>query len=401
VIETATPADAGALTLGTAASGPPYERPQRVLFLVTEGRYFASHRLELARWLVARGHSVTVATNAGTFADELRAAGCAVVDIRELGRGARAVDQLRLIPRLLRLMRETRPDVVHLVALKPAVLGGLAAAFVPGPRVVHAIAGLGYAFSGDDWRRRSLRAGLEVGMRAAFLRRDTRIIVQNPDDRQLLLDRRLARADQITMIRGVGVDVDQYAVRPLPEGTPIVMLAARMLRDKGVGEFVEAARRLRARGAVARFVLVGGLDPHNRAAVPEADLRAWQAEGVVEWWDHATDMPGTLGQATIVALPSYREGLPKVLIEAAACGRPLVATDVPGCREVVRDGDNGLLVPARDAEALANAIGALLASPERRARMGARSRERAEHEFALHHVNAATFEVYGRRSADR
>ncbi|WP_333843179.1 glycosyltransferase family 4 protein, partial [Pelomicrobium sp.] len=216
------------------------------------------------------------------------------------------------------------------------------------------------------------------------------VIVQNPDDAAAV--RRLGvTPERIRLISGAGVDGELFSPRPEPDGAPVVMLASRLLWDKGVGEFVEAARRLAGRG---RFVLVGAPDPDNPASVSEADLRGWVSEGVVEWWGAREDMPAVLNQAHIVCLPSYREGLPKVLLEAMACGRPVIATDAPGCRDCVRDGDNGLLVPIRDAGALAGAIARLLDDPALRRRMGERGRERAVEEFSQERVIAATLAVY-------
>jgi glycosyltransferase involved in cell wall biosynthesis len=224
--------------------------------------------------------------------------------------------------------------------------------------------------------RRSLKQGL--------------VIVQNPDDAEALARMGVDRA-RIRLIPGAGVDTERFSPRPEPEGVPVVMLASRLLWDKGVGEFVEAARRLKGRG---RFVLVGAPDPHNPASVTEADLRAWREEGVIEWWGAQEDMPATLNAAHIICLPSYREGMPKVLLEAMACGRPVVTTDAPGCRDCVADGDNGLLVPVRDAQALAVAIERLLDDAALRRRMGQRGRERAVAEFSQERVIAETLAVY-------
>jgi glycosyltransferase involved in cell wall biosynthesis len=282
---------------------------------------------------------------------------------------------------------------VHQVTVKPVLYGSLAARAMGVPAVVNAISGLGYVFTGDE-RGRGLRRVVH-GVYAAALRNPrSRTIFQNPDDRRLFVSNRLVRGEQTVLIRGSGVDCSLFAPTPEPAGTPVVMLPARMLWDKGVGPFVEAARILRTRGARARFVLVGASDAGNPTAVPEAQLRAWAAEGVVEWWGPRDAMHHTLAEASIAVLPSRREGLPKVLLESAACARPMVATDVPGCREVVRPGENGLLVPVDDGPALAEAIGALLDSPELRARYGAAARAMAVAEFAEEVVVGRTMELY-------
>jgi glycosyltransferase involved in cell wall biosynthesis len=225
---------------------------------------------------------------------------------------------------------------------------------------------------------------------------NARVIFQNPDDLGLFLERRLVDPETVVMIRGCGVDMDLFRPRPagVPENEVRVMFPARILGDKGVNEFVAAARMLKAEGTRGRFILVGRRDPLNPTDVPEATIRGWEAEGLVEWWGFRTDMPTVLPQAHVICMPSYREGLPRGLIEAAACGLPIVTADVPGCREVVRHEDNGLLVPARDGRATAAALRRLIDDAGLRARMGARSRARAVAEFSVEQFVADTLAAY-------
>lgn len=358
----------------------------RLVYLVTEDWYFASHRLPLAVAAEQAGFEVTVITRCEAKCKAIRAAGIEVVPFAMARRGVNPFGLLREVVTLARLYRRLRPDLVHHVALRPVVAGGLAARLARVPGVVSAIAGMGYAFTAGrgGWLAFVLRALLRAALRRGP------VIVQNPDDAQAV--RALGVApERIRLIPGAGVDVHAFSPRPEPDGAPVVMLASRLLWDKGVGEFVETARRLAGR---ARFVLVGSPDPGNPASVPEDVLRQWTAEGVVEWWGAREDMPKTLAQAAVVCLPSYREGLPKVLLEAMACGRPVVTTDAPGCRDCVRDGDNGLLVPVKDAGALAAAVSRLLEDPELRRRMGGRGRQRAVEEFRQERVIEATLAVY-------
>jgi len=219
-------------------------------------------------------------------------------------------------------------------------------------------------------------------------------IVQNPED-LVLLERSGVAASRLRLIRGAGVDLQVFRPVAPPPGPPCVVLVARMLRDKGVGEFVEAARRLTAAGLSARFVLVGDPDPANPASVSEHTLREWSGKHGIEWWGRRDDMPAVLRAAHIACLPSYREGLPKTLLEAAACGLPIVTTDAPGCREMVEDGVNGLLVPVRDVAGLEAALRRLILDPDLRRRMGEQSRARAEAEFGLERVIEQTLAVYG------
>jgi glycosyltransferase involved in cell wall biosynthesis len=266
---------------------------------------------------------------------------------------------------------------------------------VGGIAVVNAVSGLGYLFLGS-MRARLLRPLVMRLYRLALRYRRSRTIFQNPDDRDLFVGAGLLRAEQAVLIRGSGVNCATFVPQAEPDGVPIVMLPARILWDKGVGEFVDAARRIRQHDARVRFVLVGDPDPGNPAAVPSAMLDAWMREGVIESWGHRRDMPGVLSSATVVVLPSYREGLPKALLEAAACGKPVVTTDVPGCREIVQHNVNGLLVPVRDAPALADAIRLLLQSPSLRQRFGRAGRLIVEREFAEHLVIEQTLGVYRR-----
>jgi glycosyltransferase involved in cell wall biosynthesis len=220
-------------------------------------------------------------------------------------------------------------------------------------------------------------------------------LVQNPDDAALVAQLG-APTSRIRRIAGSGVDLEQFRPTPSPEGRTgiVVVLPARLLWDKGVGEFVAAARILVRRGVTARFLLAGEPDPLNPASIPDDQILQWTREGVVESLGWIADMPALLAACDIVCLPSYREGLPKSLIEAAAAGKPIVTTDVPGCREIVHDGDNGLLAPPRNANALADALGRLIGDPALRERMGARSRARAEQEFGLELVIRQTLALY-------
>lgn len=365
---------------------------KKLVFLVTEDWYFISHRLALARAAQEAGFGVTVITRCNAECAAIEAAGLRVVPFEMVRRGLNPLGLLREVLGVARLYRKLKPDIVHHVALRPVVVGGLAARLAGVRSVVSAIAGLGFVFTGGrgGWLRQGMRALLRLALARGV------VIVQNPDDAATVQGLGIA-PERIRLIPGAGVDTERFAPRPEPEGVPVVMLASRLLWDKGVGEFVEAARRLKGR---ARFVLVGAPDPGNPASVAEGDLRAWVQDGIVEWWGRRDDMAEVLSAAHIVCLPSYREGLPKVLLEAMACGRACITTDAPGCRDCVRDGDNGLLVPVKDAAALTAAIARLLLDPDLRRRMGARGRQRAVEAFSQEKVIEATLEVYRQLRAD-
>jgi glycosyltransferase involved in cell wall biosynthesis len=360
----------------------------KLVYLVTEDWYFVSHRLPLAVAAKAAGFEVKVITRCIEKAAPIRSAGIDIVPFSMARHGLNPLGLAREVWTLARLYRRLEPDILHHVALRPVIVGGLAAKLAGFGRVVSAIAGLGYAFAAPDrqWLAAMLRWFLRLTLQGGV------VIVQNPDDRTAVQDLGVDLS-RLKTIPGAGVDVARFARFPEPQGTPVVMLASRLLWDKGVGEFVEAARRLKGR---ARFVLVGAPDKGNPASVPQAALETWVKEGIVEWWGVRMDMPETLAQAHVVCLPSYREGMPKVLLEAMSVGRACVTTDAPGCRNCVRHGDNGLLVPVKNPEALAEAIARLIDDAEMRRRMGERGRQRAVAEFSSERIHAETLQIYRR-----
>lgn len=363
----------------------------RLVFFVTEDWYFCSHRLPIAVAARHAGYDVTVVTRVRAHGDVIRNAGLNLVPFEMSRRGNNPLRELACIWRLTRIYSSLRPDIVHHVAMKPVLYGTLAARLAQVPHIVNALAGLGFIFSSESLYARLLRPTIRL-MLGKVLRCGT-VIVQNPDD-AVLVGTLGVSSERVRTVRSTGVDLTLFRVMPEADGIPHVMFIGRMLRDKGVLEFVMAARQLRTNGAQARFVLVGDTDPGNPAAIPRPQLIAWQAEGNVEWWGHRDDMPQVMSQAHIVCLPSYREGLPKVLVEAAACGRPIVTTNVPGCREAVRNGENGLLVPLRDINAMVEAIGYLIKNREVRERMGRRGREIAQSEFSVERVTCETLSIY-------
>jgi glycosyltransferase involved in cell wall biosynthesis len=296
---------------------------------------------------------------------------------------------------LFRLYRGLKPDLVHHITHKPVLYGSLAARLVGVPAVVNAISGLGYAFVAEGWRADRRRQLMMTLYRMALRHPRMRVIFQNREDVALFEAAGVVRADQVVLIPGSGVDLSRFKPSPEPEGTPVVVLPARMLWDKGVGDFVAAARLLRQRGVVFRALLAGESDPGNPRSIPRDQLAGWAAEGAVEWDGYRDDMARVLADCHVVCLPSsYREGVPKALLEAAAAGRPIVTTDVPGCRDVVTPGENGLLVPPRNPAALAEALEMLIASPALRVRFGSRGRARAERDFGDAAVVTTTLRVY-------
>lgn len=364
---------------------------RRILFFVTEDWYFCSHRLPLAIAARKAGYDVTVVTRVREHGEMIRAAGLTLVPFEIARSGMNPLRELMVLWRLFVVYRRVRPDIAHHVAMKPVLYGGLVARLVGVPGVINALAGMGWLFTSTGGGARLIKRGVRAALR--HLLAHGIALVQNPDDAELLV-RLGAPSANIRRIAGSGVDLERFHPTSEPEGVPVIVLPARLLRDKGVGEFVEAARMLRSRGIQARFLLVGDPDPANPSSIPADQLAGWLREGWVEHLGWKRDMPGVFAQAHVVCLPSYREGLPKALIEAAAAGRPIVTTDVPGCREVVTDGVHGLCVPARNANALADALAQLIADPALRVRMGTSARARAEAEFGLDAVIAQTLALY-------
>jgi len=356
----------------------------RLLFVVNNPAYFLSHRLPLA--LAARhgGYEVHVATMAGDSVAHIEALGLAHHVLPMTRSGRHPVRELHTLWSLWRLFRRLRPAVVHLVTIKPVLYGGIAARLARVPGAVFAISGLGFTFIERGVKAALLRQVVARLYRRALKHRNSRVVFQNANDRDLLRRLGALRDGQAVMTRGSGVDLSAYAAVAEPAGPPvIVLMAARLLRHKGVLEFVEAARLLRSRQVPVRMVLAGGIDPDNPASVAQSDVDAWRQEGCVEALGERNDVAMLYATSHIAVLPSYREGLPRSLIEAAACGRAVVTTDVPGCRDAIDPGRTGLLVPPRDARALAAAIEQLASDSVLRQRLGMAGRELAEREFSI------------------
>jgi glycosyltransferase involved in cell wall biosynthesis len=365
-----------------------------LLFVVNVDWFFLSHRLPIALEAMRQGYQVHIATGLTDKLDELQCHGLVVHPLALDRSSAGLGNAWRTMVQLWQVFRAVRPDVVHLVTIKPVLLGGLVARLARVPAVVAAVSGLGFVFVAKGVKA-SARRWLVGGLyRLALGHHNLKVIFQNPDDRASLARLADLPGRKVAMIRGSGVDLTQYSVMPTPPGMPVVVLAARLLADKGVLEFVQAARLLRQRGCNARFVLVGTVDRANPASFTDAEVSAWVHDGVVEWWGHRADMPQVLAAAQLVVLPSYREGLPKVLIEAAACGRAVVTTDVPGCRDAIEPGLTGVLVPVRNAVALADAMEDLINDPLRCKVMGDGGRALAEKAFDVRQVVAAHLQIY-------
>jgi glycosyltransferase involved in cell wall biosynthesis len=309
--------------------------------------------------------------------------------------GTNPVQELRCFFSTLRLFRQIRPDLLHLVTIKPYLYGGVAARLARVRSVVSAVAGLGGLFVRLDWKSRLLRTLLYPAFRFAFGHPNQCVIVQNSSDASHLVSWGVLDSKKIELVRGSGVDLSLFTKLDDPGGVPIVCFASRLLRDKGVYDFISAAVLLRRRGITVRFWLAGAPDPKNSASLTDIDLRALADLGVVEVLGYQEDIPNLFAQSHIVCLPSfYGEGIPKVLIEAAAASKAIVTTDHPGCRDAVIPGKSGLLVPIRDPEKLADALQWLVEHPCERVAMGKVGRLLAEQEFSIEKIVRQHMSIY-------
>jgi glycosyltransferase involved in cell wall biosynthesis len=374
------------------------DESMKVLLFANTEWYLYNFRQSLARALRETGHDVLLVSPPGPYGEKLRALGYRWEPAPMVRRSLNPLREYALVQWLRRLIAIEHVDLVHGFTIKCAVYGSIAARLEGVPARVNAVAGMGYVFTSNAPRALVLRPVVRQLFRYALDGEGARLILQNPDDIAMFARARLVKPDVVRLIPGSGVDCNRFTPTKRGDASPAerfrVVLPARLLWDKGLAEYVAAARMLRGRGAAIDFLLAGDPDPGNPAAVPETVVRGWVDEGLVQWLGHVDDMPGLFRSVDAVVLPSYREGLPKGLIEAAACGLPLVTTDVPGCREVVTDGVDGLLVPVKDAVALAEAIAKLAGDRELCRRLGSAARAKALVLFDERSVVERTIGVY-------
>jgi len=374
---------------------------RRLLFVVNNPAFFLSHRLPLALRAKEEGYEVHVATMSGPSVARIVELGLAHHAIPMSRSGKNPVQEISSLYALWALFRRLQPQLVHAVTIKPVLYGGIAARLAGVPAYVAAISGLGFIFTRPSRGVDFLRMAATVLYRLALGHPNSRVIFQNTNDRDVLRKAGVVRMEQVVLIRGSGVDLDEFQARPEPEGPPVAIMAARLLRDKGVLEFVDAARAAASDPSGLRWVLAGSPDPGNPASISMEQFERWRQEGVVQCLGERSDIADLYGQAHIAVLPSYREGLPKSLVEAAACGRAVVTTDVPGCRDAIEPDLSGLLVPARDAGALSQAVLRLAQDDDLRRKMGIEGRRLAEREFDIRKVAQAHLDIYETLLADR
>jgi glycosyltransferase involved in cell wall biosynthesis len=367
----------------------------RLLYLVTEDWYFVSHRLPMARAAREAGFDVHVATRVVGHGEAITEEGFALHPLTWTRGTVNPLSLWSSIRAVRELYRTVQPDLVHHVALQPAIVGSMAALGLP-VTAINAVTGLGATFTAANPGARSARIALSALMRWLFNRRAATVLVQNPDDQAVLAALGVS-PERIVRIPGSGVDTERLKPLPEPPGPPVAAFVGRLLETKGVPTLMEAHALLVERGSPLRLLIAGEPDPANATAVKPALLAQWRERPGVEFLGHVTDIRTVWAKAHVAVLPSRGgEGLPLTLLEAAACGRPIIATDVPGSREIARPGVNAILAPPDDPHALADAMSHLAADPDLRARYGAASRRLAEEEFSSARVGREIVALYRR-----
>jgi glycosyltransferase involved in cell wall biosynthesis len=368
----------------------------KILFLYADDTYFWRNRLGLACEAKEQGFDVVLMCPISKYRAEIEKEGIRVIPWNLDRKSLNPLREISSLLEVIKVYRQERPDIVQHETLKAILHGGMAARLSGEISSVNVICGLGTIFIRSDAKMTIIRRLLLLMLSPIFGAPRVQVVFQNDGDRDVLLKTYgVIKAEQAHVTPGNGVRVEKFTPQPEPQGAPIVLLPARMLWEKGVGEFVAAAKDLKERGISARFVLVGAPDTDNPGCVSEEQLRSWNSSGIVEWWGPRNDMPTAYAQSTLVCLPSfYGEGLPNVLAEAGACARAVVATDIPGCRQAVSNEVNGLLVPARDSKALGEAIERLLGNSDLRRRLALMGRERAVNEFSHARIVAQMLHIY-------
>ena len=388
--------DVNYMELALAVPKPPFKKRTKILYLITEDWYFITHRLHLARDCRDAGWDVVVATRINKARAAIERENFLVVPIRMRRRRRMIFAELATIIELIRIYRIHKPDLIHNVGLKPVIYGSVAALICRTGPVINTLAGMGYVFSSGKFTIRVARALIKLSLKSCLLARNHWLIVQNKNDYAVLTESKVAPEARTVIIKGSGVDTNQF--RPVPEagGRIVAAVVSRMLKDKGIREVVLAARELKRRNVKVEIWLIGDHDPENPTSLSREDLYQWDAEGCIRWIGYQNDIPSIWSRAHIALLPSYHEGMPMTLLEAAAAGRPIITTDIPGCNDLIVDGENGLLVSVRDWIKLADAIQSLVCSRELRAKLGSAARETVCVEYAKQNVLDETKALYQR-----
>jgi glycosyltransferase involved in cell wall biosynthesis len=374
----------------------------RLLMIVNDPSFFLSHRRAIAETALKNGYEVHVATGLGAGVNDIIALGLKHHSLSLSRSGMNPLRELFSLVSFYKLLRDVKPDICHLITIKPVLYGGIAARFLPSIAMVFAISGLGSVFTNKGVKARILLTLISRMYRFALTHKNSLVIFQNRDDQSRLMDTGAVEYKNTVLIKGSGVELSKYCYHPPKENLNlIIVMACRLLREKGVVEFIEAARIIRSRGLKIDFKLIGSIDLGNPKTITQNEIDVWRKEGIVSIVGFCNDMENQLRNSDIVTLPSYYgEGLPKVLIEAAACGRPVITTNHPGCRDAVLPDKSGLLIPIQSAVALANAIEILSKDSCLRLQMGEEGRRLAEKEFDINSVIDKHMKLYDKLMGD-
>lgn len=378
---------------------------KKILYFVANDKYFCSHRLGLAKKAIEEGYQVALMAKVTDpeLKMQIETLGIKTFPIEHLSRSSfNPMKEMKLLLEIYQIYKRYKPDIVHHVAMKPVVFGSIVAKVAKVPKVINALGGLGYlfteSFSFSDapikfFKKSLILKAVCLLMRWISGQKNTVFILQNKDDIQTLIQKKCIDPNKAHLIRGSGVDVSVFSPQQLPESEPIkIAFVSRMLWDKGVQELIDAAQILKEKRVAVEFYFYGLPDTENPASVPEAELKAWHEAGLIHWCGETKEVDKAYANCHIAILPSYREGLPKSLLEAAACGRAIITTDVPGCREVVNHGENGLLVPVKNATALAEAI--LQLKNDNLQHYGEKGRRLVENHFSDFIINQEILAIY-------
>ena len=367
---------------------------KKILFIISEDWYFVSHRANLAKFAINQGYEVSLLTRVSTHKKYITSLGVKIIDWPIERKSLNLIKELKSIYYLIKTIRDIKPNLLFAVAIKPVLYSVLSRLFINVNGVVLALAGLGFIFRSNKILARIIRFLIVSIFRIFLLNSNVRLIAQNKDDISILKNSKILKNDCLRLIRGSGVNVDDYYPNKIVNKKPLVILPARMLWDKGVGDFVRCAERCFEEKIDVRFALIGEPDIHNPERVPEDLLILWKNSNFVEYWGRQENMSDIYNMSDIVCFPSYHEGLPKALLEAASCELPIVAYDVSGSREVVRDNENGFLIQLKDENALFMAVLKLVNNPELRKEMGSLGRKIVLKNFADNIVFEETIDVW-------
>ena len=367
-----------------------------ILFFVSEDWYFCSHRLPIARSAKQAGYDVIVTTRVTNHREIIEKEGFRLIPLKMVRHSYNLFSELRSLAEILRVFHSESPHIVHNVAAKPVIYGTIAVLFNKKIRIINALPGLGYVFSSKEIKARVIRPLMTFLYKILFRLSKSYNIVQNSSDMDFQINTLKVDKNRVFLIKGSGVNIEKFHYSsPQPSKIFVFSLVSRMLRDKGIYEFVEASRILKKKGINFTANLVGSSDNENPASISLEQLSEWNTEDIVNWLGHCDDIPKIWRNSHIAVLPSYREGLPMSLLEAAACGKPIITTDVPGCRDVVINGENGLLVDVRNPNSLANAMFDIITKgKEHIEKMGLKSRKLVENEFSMNIIMQKTLNLY-------